>query len=83
MKLYDMVQLKEQFNNYPKGITGVIVEIFENTDAYLEIVDDAGNTIDVIYDVPLSILEKKKITVAYLNIGCIEKIESNNANYER
>lgn len=78
-----MVQLKEQFNNYPKGITGVIVEIFENTDAYLEIVDDAGNTIDVIYDVPLSILEKKKITVAYLNIGCIEKIESNNANYER
>lgn len=55
-----MVPLKEQFNNYPKGTTGVIVEIFENTDAYLEIVDDAGNTIDVIYDVPLSILEKKK-----------------------
>lgn len=55
-----MVQLKEQFNNYPKGTTGVIVEIFENTGAYLEIVDDAGNTIDVIYDVPLSILEKKK-----------------------
>lgn len=55
-----MVQLKEQFNNYPKGTTSVIVEIFENTDAYLEIVDDAGNTIDVIYDVPLSILEKKK-----------------------
>ena len=47
-------------NNYPKGTTGVIVEIFENTDAYLEIVDDAGNTIDVIYDVPLSILKKKK-----------------------
>lgn len=60
MNLYDMFQLKEQFNNYPKGTTGVIVEIFENTDAYLEIVDDAGNTIDVIYDVPLSILEKKK-----------------------
>ena len=55
-----MVQLKEQFNNYPKGTAGVIVEIFENTDAYLEIVDGAGNTIDVIYDVPLSILEKKK-----------------------
>lgn len=60
MKLYDMVQLKEQFNNYPKGTTDVIVEIFENTDAYLEIVNDAGNTIDVIYDVPLSILEEKK-----------------------
>ena len=60
MKLYDMVQLKEQFNNYPKGTTGVIVEIFENTDAYLEIVDGAGNTIDVIYDVPLSNLKKKK-----------------------
>lgn len=60
MNLYDMAQLKEQFNNYPKGTTGVIVENFENTDAYLEIVDDAGNTIDVIYDVPLSILEKKK-----------------------
>lgn len=60
MKLYDVVQLEEQFNNYPKGTTGVIVEIFENNDAYLEIVDAAGNTIDVIYDVPLSILEKKK-----------------------
>lgn len=56
MNLYDMVQLKE---HYPKGTTGVIVEIFENTDAYLEIVDDAGNTIDVKYNVPLSILEKK------------------------
>ena len=63
MKLYDMVQLKEQFNNYPKGTTGVIVEIFENTNVYLEIVDDAGNTIDVIYDVPLSILEKKNNTI--------------------
>lgn len=61
MNLYDMVQLKEQFNNYPKGTTGVIVENFENTDAYLEIVDDAGNTIDVIYDVPLSIWEEKKL----------------------
>ena len=63
MKLYDMVQLKEQFNNYPKGTTGIIVEIFENTNVYLEIVDDAGNTIDVIYDVPLSILEKKNNTI--------------------
>lgn len=60
MKLYDMVQLKEQFNNYPKGTTGIIVEIFENTDAYLEIVDAAGNTIDVIYEVPISFLEEKK-----------------------
>lgn len=58
-----MVQLKEQFNNYPKGTTGIIVEIFENTNVYLEIVDDAGNTIDVIYDVPLSILEKKNNTI--------------------
>lgn len=63
MNLYDMVQLKEQFNNYPKGTTGIIVEIFENTNVYLEIVDDAGNTIDVIYDVPLSILEKKNNTI--------------------
>lgn len=60
MKLYDMVQLTEQFNNYPKGTTGVIVEIFKNSDAYLEIVDNDGNTVDVIYDVPLAILEKKK-----------------------
>lgn len=59
MKLYDVVQLKEQFKNYPKGTTGVIVEIFKNTDAYLEILDAAGNTTDVIYDVPLSILEEK------------------------
>ncbi len=58
-----MVQLKEQFNNYPKGTTGIIVEIFENTNVYLEIVDDAGNTIDVIYDVSLSILEKKNNTI--------------------
>lgn len=63
MNLYDMVQLKEQFNNYPKGTTGIIVEIFENTNVYLEIVDDAGNTIDVIYDVSLSILEKKNNTI--------------------
>lgn len=60
MELYDTVQLTKQFNNYPKGTTGVIVEIFKNTDAYLEIVDDDGNTTDVLYDVPLSILEKKK-----------------------
>lgn len=60
MKFYDLVQLKEQFNNYPKGTTGIIVEIFENTDACLKIVDAAGDTIDVIYDVPLSILEEKK-----------------------
>lgn len=58
-----MVQLKEQFNNYPKGTTGIIVEIFENTNVYLKIVDDAGNTIDVIYDVSLSILEKKNNTI--------------------
>lgn len=60
MKLYDIVQLKEKFNKYPKGTTGIIVEIFANTDAYLEIIDDYGNTTDVIYDVPLSILEKRK-----------------------
>lgn len=60
MELYDTVQLTKQFNNCPKGTTGVIVEIFNNTDAYLEIVDDDGNTTDVLYDVPLSILEKKK-----------------------
>lgn len=59
MKLYDLIRLKEQFNNYPQGTTGVIVEIFENTDAYLEILDAAGNTTDVIYDVPMEILEKK------------------------
>lgn len=59
MKLYDTVQLKGQFKNYPKGTTGVIVEIFGNTDAYLEIVDAAGNTTDVLYDVPLLILEEK------------------------
>ena len=68
MKLYDIVELKEQFNNYPKGTIGVIVEIFENTNAYLEIVDDDGNTIDVTYDVPLSILEKKK------SIALLEKV---------
>lgn len=60
MKLYDTVKLTKQFNNYPKGTNGVIIEIFENIDAHLEIIDKEGNTIDVIYDVPLAILEKKK-----------------------
>ena len=59
MKLYDMVRLTEQFNGYPRGTKGVIVDIFENADAYLEIVDEDGNAIDVIYDVPLAILKEK------------------------
>lgn len=57
MKLYDKVKLKEDFKDYKIGTTAIIVEIFENKMAYLEILDVEEDTIGMLYDVPLSILE--------------------------
>lgn len=57
MKLYDKVKLKEDFKDYKIGTTAIIVEIFENKMAYLEILDVEEDTIGMLYCVPLSILE--------------------------
>lgn len=56
MKLYDKVILTEEFDNYKVGTKGIIVELYDDL-AYLEMIDSNGNTLSVIYDVPLSILE--------------------------
>lgn len=56
MKLYDKVILTEEFDNYKAGTNGIIVELYDDL-AYLEMIDSDGNTLSVIYDVPLSILE--------------------------
>lgn len=56
MKLYDKVILTEEFDDYKAGTEGIIVELYDDL-AYLEMIDSNGNTLGVIYDVPLSILE--------------------------
>ena len=55
MKLYDKVILTEEFDNYKAGTEGIIVELYDDL-AYVEMIDSDGNTLGVIYDVPLSIL---------------------------
>ncbi|OKZ85569.1 MAG: hypothetical protein BHW10_09185 [Clostridium sp. CAG:307_30_263] len=56
MKLYDKVILTEEFDDYKAGTEGIVVELYDDL-AYLEMIDSDGNTLGVIYDVPLSILE--------------------------
>lgn len=56
MKLYDKVILTEEFDNYKAGTEGIVVELYDDL-AHLEMIDSDGNTLGVIYDVPLSILE--------------------------
>ena len=56
MKLYDKVILTEEFDDYKVGTEGIVVELYDDL-AYLEMIDSDGNTLGVIYDVPLSILE--------------------------
>lgn len=56
MKLYDKVILTDEFDNYKARTEGIIVELYDDL-AYLEMIDSDGNTLGVIYDVPLSILE--------------------------
>lgn len=56
MKLYDKVILTEEFDDYKAGTEGIVVELYDDL-AYLEMINSDGNTLGVIYDVPLSILE--------------------------
>lgn len=56
MNLYDKVILIEEFDNYKAGFKGIIVELYDDL-AHVEIIDLDGNTLGVIYDVPLSILK--------------------------
>lgn len=58
MKLYSSVKLKEKIGNHPAGSSGIIIEIFEKTICYVEILDEDGNSIDVLYDVPIDKLEE-------------------------
>ena len=60
MKKYDKVVLTKDIENYKKGTVGIIVELFDNKIAYLEILDDDGDTIDMLYDVPLSMIKVVK-----------------------
>lgn len=57
MELYTRVKLKENFKNHNKGTIGIVIEIYENSVAYLEILDDKGDTVEIIYDVPPELLE--------------------------
>lgn len=56
MNLYDKVILIEEFDNYKVESKGIIVELYDDL-AHVEIIDLDGNTLGVIYDVPLSILK--------------------------
>ena len=60
MKQYDKVVLTQDIENYKKGSVGIIVELFDNKLAYLEILDDDGDTIGMLYDVPLSMIKVVK-----------------------
>ena len=59
LKLYDNVKLKEQINDYPAGTLGIVIEIYNDKMCYVEILDDEGDTIDVLYDVPIEKLETR------------------------
>lgn len=53
MKLYEEVTLTKNIDNYEIGSIGIIIELYDDY-AYLEMFDKAGNTLGVIYDVPLN-----------------------------
>ncbi len=57
MELYTRVKLKENFKNHNKGTIGIVIEIYENAVAYLEILNDKGDTVEIIFNVPLELLE--------------------------
>ncbi|MBO6264324.1 MAG: hypothetical protein J6N93_08700 [Clostridia bacterium] len=56
MKIYDKVSIKEDFDKYKTGSFGIIIELYKDL-CYLEMLDENNNTIDILYDVPLSILQ--------------------------
>ncbi|MDY4787826.1 MAG: DUF4926 domain-containing protein [Bacilli bacterium] len=60
MKLYTTVKLKEKIGDYPAGSQGIIIEIYNKTICYVEIFDENGDTIGVLYDVPIEKLEAAK-----------------------
>jgi hypothetical protein len=60
MKQYDEVVLTQDIEKYKKGTVGIIVELFDNKVAYLEILDDDGDTIGMLYDIPLSMIKMVK-----------------------
>lgn len=55
--MYDKVRLKEDIGGYRKGAFGIIVELYEQRYAYLEMIDENGETIKMLYDVPVSSLK--------------------------
>ncbi len=57
MTAYDKVRLKEDIGGYRKGAFGIIAELYEQQYAYLEMIDENGDTIGMLYDVPVSLLE--------------------------
>ncbi len=57
MTAYDKVRLKEDIGGYRKGAFGIIAELYEQQYAYLEMIDENGKTIGMLYDVPVSLLE--------------------------
>ncbi len=57
MTAYDKVRLKEDIGEYRKGAFGIIVELYEQQYAYLEMIDENGKTIGMLYDVSVSLLE--------------------------
>lgn len=57
MTAYDKVRPKEDIGGYRKGSFGIIVELYEQQYAYLEMIDENGKTIGMLYDVPVSLLE--------------------------
>ncbi len=61
MKQYDAVELIEKIDNYSVGTIGIIIEIYDNNICYLEILDQEGDTIDVLYDVPLCKVKKIQV----------------------
>ena len=60
MKQNDKVVLTQDIENYKKGTAGIIVELFDNKIAYLEILDNDGDTTSMLYDVPLSMIKVVK-----------------------
>ncbi len=59
MTAYDKVRLKEDIGGYRKRAFGIIAELYEQQYAYLEMIDENGKTIGMLYDVPVSSLERE------------------------
>lgn len=58
MKLYDEVQLLKDYGNIKKGSKGIIVELFDDKDAFIELIDKNGVTYNTLSCVSLSDIKK-------------------------